>query len=169
MTALLLKFIHLPIPFVLGLILGGGLLLLVKDPRIEFVLGFPGVVIHELAHFFVAFLLLANPESINLVPKREGDRWILGSVRFEASWWSAGPAALAPLYILPCVIYVLACVACGTAPLWQFAAGYSCAAIAWGAMPSLEDWKIAVVHPIGTAFLAAGLFMVFMTVFNGKV
>ena len=164
-----LKYMHLPVPFSLGLILGGILLLSLQDPLMEFVLGLPGIICHELAHFIVAFLLLADPRPINLVPQKDGDRWILGSVKFEPHWWSAGPAALAPLYVLPCIIYIIGHFAFKFTPAWQLAAGYCCATVVWGAIPSREDWSIAVKQPIGSLILVLLLILMFMSVFGGKV
>src|SRR5581483_9511260 len=42
---------------------------------------FPGVVIHELAHFIIATLLFVRTGDIEFVPKIEGDRVKLGSVQ----------------------------------------------------------------------------------------
>ncbi len=41
---------------------------------------FPGVVVHELAHFFVASILFVPTGDIEFVPKIQGDRVKLGSV-----------------------------------------------------------------------------------------
>jgi hypothetical protein len=164
-----IEYMHLPVHFVFGLILGSALLITNKDPRKEFVLGFPGVVCHELAHFIVAFILMSDPMPISLIPHREGDRWVLGSVSFTAHWWSAGPAALAPLYLLPGLIYVLFVHAGQWPPGWQIVSGYFCATLAWGLMPSPADWQIAFFSPVGTLFWLFTTLLTFMTAFNGKV
>ena len=46
---------------------------------------FPGNAGHELMHWFVAKLLFAQPAFPSLWPRRDGDRWIMGSVAFAPS------------------------------------------------------------------------------------
>lgn len=65
------------------------------------VLGFPGVLLHELLHWTVGFVLLARPCAINLIPRRAGNEWHLGSVSFTSlNLLNAAPVALAPLLLL---------------------------------------------------------------------
>jgi len=64
-------------------------------------LGFPGVVMHELMHFCVGLLLLAKPASFNLLPRRIGDQWHFGSVSFTGlNLFNAAPVAYAPLLLM---------------------------------------------------------------------
>ncbi len=41
---------------------------------------FPGTVLHELAHYLAA-LLLGKADGFSVVPRKEGDRYVLGSVK----------------------------------------------------------------------------------------
>lgn len=43
----------------------------------------PGVIVHELAHFLSAELMLVKTGSFNLMPRREGDMVIMGSVGIQ--------------------------------------------------------------------------------------
>ncbi|GAB1596880.1 hypothetical protein [Lysobacter claricitrinus] len=61
----------------------------------------PGTLAHELAHYVVALALGAQPRLPRLWPERTGTGWRLGAVAFRATWWRAGPIALAPLLLLP--------------------------------------------------------------------
>lgn len=116
---------------------------------------FPGTVAHELAHFLVAFILRANPRLPRLWPRREGIRWILGSVTFEVGWFSAGLVALAPAALLP-----LGAWACHAAlpveeGLEAAALGYTAGVLLWGAVPSPQDFRIALRYPAGPGLVFA--------------
>lgn len=90
---------------IIALLILGGWLGLLALARRQFVwlalLGFPGVVLHELLHWTVGLLLLARPCAINLVPRRAGPVWQFGSVSFTGlNLFNAAPVALAPLLLL---------------------------------------------------------------------
>jgi hypothetical protein len=66
-----------------------------------FVFTVAGTLCHELAHFSVGLLTLAEPTGLTIIPRRKGRVWELGSVTFaNLRWYNAAPAALAPLLIL---------------------------------------------------------------------
>lgn len=57
-----------------------------------------GVILHETAHLLVGLLLRAEPTGFSVIPRREGNRWRLGSVSFRrVNSLNAVPVALAPL------------------------------------------------------------------------
>jgi hypothetical protein len=86
------------------ILLSGWLLLLVLAQRQFFhiaLVGFPGVVMHEFMHLMVGLVLLAKPTSLNLIPRRAGDKWLFGSVSFSGlTIFNAAPVAYAPLLLL---------------------------------------------------------------------
>ena len=47
---------------------------------IKLIFYFPGTVLHELAHY-IAALLLGKAEGFSVVPRTEGDTYVLGSVK----------------------------------------------------------------------------------------
>jgi hypothetical protein len=52
-------------------------------------------------HGLVGLLLFAKPRSFSIVPKRQGDTWVLGSVGFaNLNIWNAAPVAFAPVLML---------------------------------------------------------------------
>jgi len=126
----------------------------VQSGPLFFLVAFPGVVLHELAHYVTAVILRGRPEPISLVPKKRPDGvWVLGSVTFVPTWWNAGFVALAPLYVLPLIGWVV---------YWNLHAGsvdevliggYLLACIAWGFRPSRTDWGVAFDYPLGTVAL----------------
>lgn len=112
----------------------------------------PGTLAHELAHYLVAWMLGARPRLPDLRPQRTATGWRLGAVAFAASWWRAGPIALAPLAPLS-----LEWTRRAVAP----AHGAAFVAHAWvaatllaAALPSRADLRIAA--PFLLAVAAAG-------------
>lgn len=108
----------------------------------------PFTVMHETAHFAVAFLTGGRPSSFSIWPRREGNRWVLGSVTAVPTVFSATLTALAPLGWL--VIGYSAMV------LWKYrpvrvpeylivAVVYACSA---ACTPSWQDIRVALKHPL---------------------
>ena len=65
------------------------------------IVNIPGTFLHEMSHFLVGFFLNAYPTSFNLLPKKEGDNYVMGSVGFRnVRFYNAVPAALAPMFLL---------------------------------------------------------------------
>lgn len=81
--------------------LGAGLGLFawaVRHPGFFFFLTLPGVIVHELSHWIAAALLGGRPSRLSIVPVQDpAGYWVLGSVRFHATWWNGSFVALAPL------------------------------------------------------------------------
>lgn len=120
----------------------------------------PFTIMHETAHFAVALLTGGRPSSFSVWPRREGKRWVLGSVSAVPTLLSAAPTALAPLGWLVIGYYVLA--------LWQFRpAGipeylivvvlYACTA---ACTPSWQDIKVALTHPFSLLVWGGGAYLV---------
>ncbi|MFC5460602.1 hypothetical protein [Massilia niabensis] len=111
-----------------------------------FLLTAPGTLCHELAHFGVGLLTNAEPIGINLLPRRRGRVWELGSVTFaNLRWYNAAPAALAPLLVL---LVPLAVAAWRTGPGWRFgpldlALAPLLAPQFLSFWPSPVDWRLA--------------------------
>lgn len=118
-------------------------------------IGFPGVFAHEMMHFLMAKLLWANPSLPNMIPRRHGDTWVMGSVSFEPTFINSIPVALAPLLLLPASI-LLAAEILPNAHGWQYfgwiwligSALHAC-------MPSRQDWKVAMPAILAVAIVAA--------------
>ena len=118
---------------------------------------FPGVLLHELAHFLVASVLNGRPGPIRLFPRKADDgSWELGSVTFYPSCWNAGFVALAPLYVLPALGWVAYPYLAGGNFQDNLAGGYLLACLVRGTVPSSADWTIAFTWPLGTALLLIG-------------
>ena len=112
-----------------------------------FVLTAAGTLCHELAHFSVGLLTNAEPIGLNLIPRRKGRIWELGSVTFaNLRWYNAAPAALAPLLVL---FLPLVVAAWRTRPGWHFEPVDLLLAVLLAPQylsfwPSPVDWKLAV-------------------------
>lgn len=75
-----------------------GLLKDAKKPIIYATFLFPGVFLHEMAHFVASHFSNGKPVKIELFPKVENDRWILGEVvSTNVRWYNAWAIGLAPL------------------------------------------------------------------------
>lgn len=114
-----------------------------------FVFVLPGTIAHELSHYVMALLTLSSPSPISLFPRRVPTGWILGSVSFKAGWFSGGVVALAPLYLLPCCTWGLYGYSQHSSPSIAAVCGYVGALCLQGALPSRQDWVLALLHPLG--------------------
>lgn len=154
MTELVDQFVALPAS---TLLLIGGILVthFVIAPRLGMLafslFSLPGTAVHELSHWLVALLLGAKPSFPNIIPKREGNGWTLGSVRMAPNILTRIPIALAPFALLPLGVWYA--VSHPAAPSWwclvhTWVAGTLIAA----SLPSRQDWLIA----LPAILLAAG-------------
>jgi hypothetical protein len=121
-------------------------------------LSLPGTAIHEGMHFLLALLFCARPVSVNLVPRREGNSYVMGYVACsQMHWYNAIFVGLAPLLMLPLALWTAQ---------WRLEhwAGFRFDELAWvylvgsmvhGCLPSTQDIKISLYSwPL---FLAAGV------------
>jgi hypothetical protein len=112
-------------------------------------LQFTGVLVHEMLHFLVGLVTMAQPNSMSLSPRTEAGRLVLGSVGFiNLNAWNAWITALAPLLALP-LIYRLASWRLSTGPdyfqwwdmlIWLCIAPQYC-----NCWPSRADWKLVLI------------------------
>ena len=120
----------------------------------------PGTLAHELCHLMLGLLLNGRPAGFNLMPRRSGRGWEMGSVTFShMTWYNAFFVGMAPLLLLPAA-YELARwrLGGGLAFGWPEAlAAYLIANLVYAALPSWQDCRIAARSPIGWLLLAAGL------------
>ena len=134
-------------------------------------LGFPGVVMHELMHLCVGLLLLAKPASFNLLPRRSGDQWHFGSVSFTGlNLFNAAPVAWAPLllmgaawfsfqhWMVPCMLerryteailcgYLIACALFYSLPSVTDIKVGGLSTLFWGVI-ALTGWWLWTPHPL---------------------
>lgn len=125
---------------------------------IAYLVNIPGTFLHEAAHFFVGFLFNAYPTSFDLIPKRQDDYYVMGSVGFRnIRFYNAIPASLAPLLLLVVGFYF---------NRWFFLnvqIGYINyllyillqSIIIENAIPSMVDFKVAFSYPLGIIFYSA--------------
>ena len=154
--------IILAVALVFYFLLGG-----VTAGPLYFLVAFPGIFLHEFAHWLVAVVTNGKPDGIHLIPKKEanGD-WTLGYVMFEPSWWNAGFVALAPLLLLPVAGVALYHQLQPPTVTGTIVGGYLLGCIARGCAPSRADWSIAFRYPIGTAIILLGMAFVGQSFFE---
>lgn len=113
-----------------------------------FVFYFPGTLLHELAHFLMAFVLRAKPRFPFLLPKKDIDgSLVLGRVEVASSkWYSAFLISIAPLSLIGIVFllqryYFLYFEFNFITSLFYF---YLLIILIDSAIPSTQDIKIAI-------------------------
>jgi hypothetical protein len=116
----------------------------------------PFTLMHETAHLTVALLTGGRPSSFSIWPRREGNRWVLGSVSAVPTVISAAPTALAPLGWLVIGYYLLEF--WDSRPVWIpeyliVVILYACTA---ACTPSWQDLRVAIKNPV-SLFLWAGI------------
>jgi hypothetical protein len=118
----------------------------------------PGTLCHELCHLGAGLLLNGRPARFSLLPRREGQTWILGSVGFaHVRWYNAFFLGAAPLLLLP-LAYGLLAWRLGGRPGLSWGEGlwlYGIANLVYASLPSWQDLRIAARSPVGWLLLAA--------------
>lgn len=103
----------------------------------------PGTIAHELGHWFVALVLGAKPSFPNIIPKREGGTWALGSVRVSPNILTRIPIALAPLGLLPLGIWY-AVAHSEASGGWYLVHIWVASTFIAASLPSKQDWIVAL-------------------------
>lgn len=66
-----------------------------------------GTFLHELAHYIVALILNGKPKGISIIPRKEGNGYILGTVNCRnITWYNKSLIGLAPLLIFVFIYYM---------------------------------------------------------------
>jgi hypothetical protein len=105
-----------------------------------------GVILHETAHLLVGLLFRAAPTGFSIFPRRHGNGWQLGSVRFSRiTAFNAVPVALAPLSLVPVAYLVAINWFDWFSPSLATTLGlYSAVFILlYNALPSIQDLRVA--------------------------
>lgn len=109
-----------------------------------------GTIGHELLHGAVGWLLRAKPTSFSIIPKKDGNRWVLGSVSFtNLNIWNSAPVAFAPLLLVGIAwltfrFWMQPAFLAGQYLNW-FISGYIVAACLFSCIPSSTDFKIGAL------------------------
>ena len=104
----------------------------------------PGTIAHEGLHGIFALVLGAKPSFPSIFPKREGDAWRLGSVRFVPSFLNRVPITLAPFLLLPIGIWYAVEIMHSATGWWYFFHGWVVASFLIASLPSRQDWSVAM-------------------------
>jgi hypothetical protein len=144
-------------PFLLGWLAGWALLLSRWRPPLAALLLLPGTAAHEFAHYAVALVTRGRPQAPRLTPRVAAQRWQLGEVRFEPAAGRTALVALAPLYLVPLLAWMLWQQLHGAPSVGQAMAGYVFGLCVWAMWPSRTDWALALRDPVGSVLALAGL------------
>ncbi len=131
-----------------------------RMPRFFSLVSLPGTIGHELLHWLVGTLTLAQPIKVSLIPKfhRDGSA-TLGYVMFSnIRWYNALWVGFAPLLALPAALWLVYYRSTQIPPLsfWEFAWSYVAASLTYSCVPSKADVGIVLSKPAGLiAYLAS--------------
>ena len=130
------------------------------DSEIFWVLAWPGTVVHELLHFTVGMVLLAQPCNLSIFPKpRTEQGQELGRVDFQnIGWWNALPTGIAPMLGIP-IAFILMSVFPFTPTLTGFIGAWIIASILSQSWPSRVDFEVAFESKVGLAFWAGVVYI----------
>lgn len=117
----------------------------------------PGTALHELAHWFVALVLGAQPTFPSLIPQRVGKVWRLGEVRFRPGHLRAMFVALAPLLLAPLAAWWTLALVAHTAWPWYALNVWIAGALLHACLPSRTDWRLAAPALVVLALAIAAL------------
>jgi hypothetical protein len=108
------------------------------------VFALPGTLAHEFCHWLVALILGARPTFPNLIPKREGHAWRLGSVRASTNFLTVIPIALAPFALFPLGIWYAIHIMSPTVGWWYLLHVWIASTLLDSSLPSKQDWSVAL-------------------------
>ena len=128
-------------------------------------IGLLGTSLHELTHYICGLILGAKPVSVSLIPKRQGDTWILGSVGFvNLNIWNSAFVAFAPLLLIGVAWLMFeywlypAFLDCNY--LNWLLAGYVVACSLYSSLPSTTDIRIGALSAIMWGSIGYGIWQV---------
>jgi hypothetical protein len=153
----------------LTVVIAGAALLhyLRRMPRFFSVLSLPGTLAHELLHFLLGTLTLAQPVKFSLLPKfhRDGSA-TLGYVTFNnIRWYNALWVGMAPMLALPVSLWLVYYRSMESAPsaVQEVAWSYVSASLLYSCLPSKADIAIVWSKPVGLiVYLASGVLLYWM-------
>jgi hypothetical protein len=120
---------------------------------------FPGTLSHELVHFLLALIFFASPSFPNMIPRRNGDSWTMGSVNFIPTIFNSIPVALAPLLLFPLGLIFAVYVMHPAVGLAYLGYGWVTGNILFACLPSRQDWRIAAPSLVGVAAIGIGVLL----------
>lgn len=112
-----------------------------------FAWSFLSTLAHECCHYLAGKLCRATVHGFTLLPRREGNRLVLGSVTFRnLNPFTAPLVALAPLSLLPvaCLLFINWTTLITPSPAATIGLYTSMYLLAYGSIPSTADLKIAL-------------------------
>ncbi len=141
----------------------------IKNPYVYAVIALPGVVCHEACHAFLGFISFGNVSKFSLIPTKNLDGgWTLGSVTCaNIRWYNAFPVAMAPLllFLAPIGSYYLIksmevdYLLIGSVLILNMIVTHT-------ALPSRQDFRVAISQPFGSFLWMAGLAYLFLDFFQ---
>jgi len=115
-----------------------------------------GVVLHEVCHLVVGWVLGAKPVSFSIIPRKTDDGWVLGSVGFgRLNVFNSLPTAMAPLGLIWGAYFVYVNWFLWFSQTVVTVLGFYLVlyVLVYNALPSKKDWQTAL-NPLGLLIYA---------------
>ncbi|MCU6498440.1 hypothetical protein LPN04_11595 [Rugamonas sp. A1-17] len=123
-----------------------------------------GTISHEALHAAVGWMVFAQPTSFSVIPRRQKNCWVLGSVGFRnLNIWNSAPVAFAPL-LLAWVSWLI--FNHWTQPAFQngnymgwLVSGYVAAVALFSCIPSHIDLKMGATSALMYGFVSGAVWL----------
>lgn len=134
-------------------------------PLWRIILSLPATICHETAHYLIASITGGRPSGFSIIPRKQDlpngkKQWILGSVSFRPTIFSAAVTAMAPLL---CLLLAWPLFVAGPSLIPEYAGGeltfwLLLVILLLACVPSRVDFFILVRYPFSTALWAGLVF-----------
>ena len=112
----------------------------------------------KFCHWLIALVLRASPSFPNIIPKRDGNAWRLGSVRSSPNFLTIIPIAIAPFLLLPLGIWYAVFVMHSATGWWYLFHVWIASTLLVASLPSKQDWFVAMPAIICAVVIFVGLY-----------
>ena len=135
------------------------------------IFNFPGTFFHELMHLIFGLVANGKPTKFSLIPKVEGDSITFGYVSFvNLNNFNAFPISMAPLILLGFPIITSYFLNIYEFEFYQVAGlTVLTALVCHSAIPSTQDFKIAISHPVGSMAWLGLIYFFLSSVFEYEI
>lgn len=115
----------------------------------------PSTIMHESMHYISSLLLLGKPSKFSIFPKKTDTGYTMGYViSNNMNWMNGFIISMAPLFLLPIgFVFYTHYIIGETNMVTLVLKIYLLASMLDGCIPSRQDLKLAVLHPIGLVLI----------------
>lgn len=139
-----------------------------RIPFIGILFNLMGTFLHETSHLLTAVLFNGKPSRFSLIPKRQGDDWLLGSVEVKnLRWYNAMPIAFAPLLLFLGAYFLdgwYSALPIAKTIWTDLGYLFGLVILVDNAIPSTQDIKVALSNIFGVLFYSVAFTYIFIRI-----